>query len=107
MLIYAPSLDLHTELATLYLPGALRGPDIDLARALRAARPLTIHLLRLGLRDVAKTDPSVRNGVAALVKDWRRTRGGAVLMQLADTVARSRVADQGLPHAFGPECADA
>jgi hypothetical protein len=97
MLIYAHSLEVHTAFATLHLCGHLRGPDVDIARAMCSGLPTTIRVLRLDLRDVEGTDSSVRDGISSLVKEWRRSRSGPVYLAFADTMAPFGVPDDGPP----------
>ena len=76
MLLYKFSLEVHSEFATLFLGGMLGGPDIAVARATCARLPRSIRLLRLDFQGVDALDTEARDGVAALIRDWRRDRFG-------------------------------
>jgi hypothetical protein len=76
MLLY--TLEVHAELATLCVRDLPRATDIAIARAICDRLPMFVRVLRIDLRSVAGLDATVRDGLTALVRDWRRERLGHV-----------------------------
>jgi hypothetical protein len=80
MLLYTHTLEVHTEFATLYLRGILTGADIGAARATCSRLPQSIRLLRLDVHGMHSIDADAKEGIAALVRDWRAGRLGHVII---------------------------
>ena len=76
MLLY--TLEVHAEFATLYVRDLPRATDIAIARAICDRLPMFVRVLRIDLRSVTGLDASVRDGLTALARDWRRERLGHV-----------------------------
>ena len=86
------SLEVHTEFATLYFRGTLRGPDIFVARGTCQRLPWTVRYLRLDLHGVEVADGDARNEITALIRDWRRNRLGHVTIAAGVDDLRSLLA---------------
>jgi hypothetical protein len=76
MLLY--TLEVYAEHATLYVRDLPRATDIAIARAICDRLPIFVRVLRIDLRSVAGLDATVRDGLTALARDWRRERLGHV-----------------------------
>lgn len=76
MLLY--TLEVHAEFATLCVRQLPRATDIAIARAICDRLPMFVRVLRIDLRSVAELDATVRDGLTALARDWRRERLGHV-----------------------------
>jgi hypothetical protein len=76
MLLY--TLEVHAEFATLHVRDLPRATDIAIARAICDRLPMFVRVLRIDLRSVVGLDATVRDGLTALARDWRRERLGHV-----------------------------
>ncbi|HEX4684787.1 MAG TPA: hypothetical protein VH277_18865 [Gemmatimonadaceae bacterium] len=79
------SIEVSRGIATLYLRETPRREDILDARARCARLPASVRVLRIDLHDVRAMNDAAHDALVVLVRDWRRSRNGHIIVAAGES----------------------